>query len=458
MSLLTQNAAALELELEWLAIVIGAAIKGYFGSKETSGEASAGREKSEHIDVLDIALPVLPESSYQTVIDEQKMGFEERLVMILAVAPYVRPDVLDPFLLRHKTLDRGFTVFGGVSHAGQGGFWPTVETAAFLLSNGKLESRFHVQRMFESQHFFSKQKVLVTGAGDVLHGVFNTPLELSPEYLNYFTTGRKFQPAFSSSFPAKLLETSKEWDDLILPNKTLRDVEEVKAWLDHRATLLNDWELQRRINPGFRTLFHGPPGTGKTLTATLLGKVTGLPVYRVDLSLVVSKWIGETEKNLSNIFDQAENNDWILFFDEADALFGKRTQTSSSNDRYANQEVSYLLQRIEDFSGVVVLASNLKGNIDDAFARRFQSMVYFGEPKPEERRKLWKQLFAPPLQLEAKVDFNALAKEYEITGGNIVNVLRYASLMALRQKTRKIQLVDLREGVRRELAKSGRVA
>lgn len=141
------------------------------------------------------------------------------------------------------------------------------------------------------------------------------------------------------------------------------------AMIEHRHTLLDDWQLQDKIQPGFRSLFYGPPSTGKRLTASLLGKVTDLPVYRVDLAMVVSKYIGETEKNLAKVFNQAEKNDWILFFDEADALFGKRSETNSSNDRHANQEVVFLLQRIEHFPGIILLATNLKTNIDAAFAR-----------------------------------------------------------------------------------------
>src|SRR4029450_11218664 len=138
---------------------------------------------------------------------------------------------------------------------------------------------------------------------------------------------------------------------LVLPDSILDEVEEIRAWIEHRETLLRGWQLERKIKPGFRSLFYGPPGTGKTLTAALLGKTTGLDVYRVDLSLIVSKWVGETEKNLAGVFDQAEASDWILVFDEGEVLFGKRTQTSSSHDRYANQEVAYLLQRIEDCPG-----------------------------------------------------------------------------------------------------------
>src|SRR5579884_1805242 len=149
--------------------------------------------------------------------------------------------------------------------------------------------------------------------------------------------------------------------------------------------------------------------------------------------MVVSKWVGETEKNLASIFDEAERNDWLLFFDEADALFGKRTQTSSAHDRYANQEVSYLLQRIEDFSGVVILASNLKSNIDEAFARRFQSMIFFPMPAPAERLRLWQGAFAQRRRLDDSVDLEQIASEFEMSGGAVVNVLRYASLKAVRR-------------------------
>jgi SpoVK/Ycf46/Vps4 family AAA+-type ATPase len=235
------------------------------------------------------------------------------------------------------------------------------------------------------------------------------------------------------------------------------EVEEIRAWIEHRHTLLRDWGLERKIKPGFRSLFYGPPGTGKTLTASLLGKSTGLDVYRVDLSLVVSKYIGETEKNLASVFDQAERNDWILFFDEADALFGKRTQTSSAHDRYANQEVAYLLQRVEDFAGVVILASNLKGNIDEAFARRFQSMIHFPLPGPEERLRLWRSAFPNPSRLEPTVNLARIAEEYEISGGAIVNVLRSSSLATLRRGNGLIRTEDIYHGIRREFRKDGKV-
>jgi len=203
-------------------------------------------------------------------------------------------------------------------------------------------------------------------------------------------------------------------------------------------------------------LFHGPPGTGKTLTACLIGKHCGCDVYKIDLSLIVSKYIGETEKNLARVFDLAENRGWILFFDEADALFGKRTKVDDAHDRYANQEVSFLLQRIEEFHGVVILASNFKTNIDDAFLRRFQSVVAFPMPKPPERLRLWQEAFPAQVQLAADVDLPRVAERYELSGGTIMNVVRHALLMSLSRNESLVRREDLEEGIRRELLKEGR--
>jgi SpoVK/Ycf46/Vps4 family AAA+-type ATPase len=158
---------------------------------------------------------------------------------------------------------------------------------------------------------------------------------------------------------------------------------------------------------------------------------------------------------MANIFDQAENKDWILFFDEADALFGKRTATSDSKDRHANQEVAYLLQRVEDYSGVVILATNLKANMDIAFTRRFQTIIYFPAPNVEQRQQLWENSFKM-VEKEKDVDFSLIANEYKITGGSIINVLRYCSLSALRRGSNAVAMDDIIEGIKRELRKEGK--
>jgi SpoVK/Ycf46/Vps4 family AAA+-type ATPase len=215
--------------------------------------------------------------------------------------------------------------------------------------------------------------------------------------------------------------------------------------------------FKKSIKPGYRALFFGPPGTGKTLTASLLGKSMNMDVYRIELSSVVSKYIGETEKNLETIFQQAENRQWILFFDEADALFGKRSDTQSSNDRHANQEVAYLLQRIEEFPGVVILATNLKSNIDDAFLRRFQSMIFFPVPDPLQRQILWEKALNKSEYVASEVDVKELSKSYELAGGSIINVIRYAAIASLRNGSQLITQKDLLAGVAKEQRKQGRI-
>jgi SpoVK/Ycf46/Vps4 family AAA+-type ATPase len=280
---------------------------------------------------------------------------------------------------------------------------------------------------------------------------------LDPEYLELFTTGRVTKPRLSTSFPAQMITTEMDWNDLVLPDNTLAQIHEIETWVKYNEVILYEWGMKKKIKPGFRCLFYGPPGTGKTLTATLLGKTTGRDVFRIDLSTVISKYIGETEKNLASLFDKAESKEWILFFDEADALFGKRTNIRDAHDKYANQEVSYLLQRIENHSGLVILASNFKSNIDEAFTRRFQSIIYFPAPDTQERQLLWEKSFPSQLKLSRDISFDTLASRYELTGANIINVVQYVSLKSLEQGNNTINKSLLTEGIRKEYEKEGRI-
>lgn len=440
------QAATFDRELAWLGELIDASLSLYFNR--------ACRVQS----VRELAPPALngDPSSYAHMVCEHGLSSEERTILALALAPHLRPQALDPFLIRNTSLDRGFTEFGGAPAGAQEGFRPTIETAAFILAGTDLNRRLDLLQLFAPGRFFHERRVFQPDDPGAGRSRFSTALTLSEEMLVALIAGERFRPAHAPGFPAQRLDTELDWSDLVLPSLVMEEVEEIKAWIEHRHTLLYDWGLVRHIKPGFRSLFYGPPGTGKTLTASLLGKCTGLDVYRVDLSLVVSKYIGETEKNLAGVFDQAERYGWILFFDEADALFGKRTRTSSAHDRYANQEVAYLLQRVEDSSGVVILASNLKGNIDEAFARRFQSMIYFPLPGPEERVRLWRGAFSQTSRLDTDVDLESIAGQFEISGGAIVNVLRSASLLTLRNGRNSIQSHDILHAIRREFRKDGK--
>ena len=286
--------------------------------------------------------------------------------------------------------------------------------------------------------------------------LLRAPLQLGSEQLALVLTGQTPPPVLGVDFPAQRITTALQWKDLVLHPSTLKQIQELETFITHGATLLHDWGMAARLRPGYRALFHGPPGTGKSMSAALLGKLTGRDVYRIDLSLVVSKYIGETEKNLGRVFDRAQRRGWILFFDEAEALFGKRSETKDAHARYANQEVAYLLQRLEVFDGIVILAANLRDNLDEAFARRFESIVYFPPPRAAERLLLWKQGLPKQAKLDAGVELEAVAQEHELTGGSIMNIIRQVCLASIADGRRPITAGRLQQAILRELAKEGR--
>ncbi|MEO1054848.1 MAG: ATP-binding protein [Bacteroidota bacterium] len=443
---ITTNATDLELELDWLKKIL-----------KTRSLLNCNKE-SEYQDVFDIAPPYFngSASGYAQFVKEHELGFEERFLIILSIVPHIKPELLDVFLVRNDTTQQIFTEFGGRRGKSHNGFLPTGETVMFILAGTRLDRRFSLLEAFDGGHLFARKQILWLDEVEKGEPFLNGALTISQEALELFTTGDVRKPNYSADFPAKLLTTRMDWDDLVLNTFTRSQLSEIEIWLEHHHTLMKEWGMNKKLKPGYRTLFYGPPGTGKTLTASLLGKKIGVDVYRIDLSKVVSKYIGETEKNLAKIFDRAENKEWILFFDEAEALFGKRTNVSDAHDRYANQEVAYLLQRIEDYEGLVILASNLKSNLDDAFTRRFQTMIHFPMPEPEERMELWKKGFSDATELEDRIDLTEIAKKYNIAGGSIINVVQYCSLMALRRGERVIRLKDLIEGIRREYHKGSR--
>ncbi|QEY17603.1 ATP-binding protein [Cellvibrio sp. KY-GH-1] len=444
-----QNAATLERELNWFADVLNLRFTHYFGSPEIQAATA---------DIRSIAAPDLAQdnSEYAQLVRRYEMGFDERLVFILCLIPHVRPQALDIFFTQSQITGRAYTEFGGWRGKAHSGFLPSAETAVFLLAGQDLERRFAALQLFDEHHYFLKQGLLKLEHQAAGEPFLNATISVSAETLHRCTHGQVHKPDYSMEFPAKLITSPLSWNDLVLSQDVMEEIDHLHTWLKQGKELINRWELTRAVKPGYRSLFFGPPGTGKTLTATLLGASVGVDVYRIDLSMVVSKYIGETEKNLAGVFDQAQNKNWILFFDEADSLFGKRTQTSNSNDRHANQEISYLLQRIEDFPGVVILASNIKANIDEAFARRFQSIIYFPLPDDVERLRLLKNLFPNSNFLADDVNLQQLAEKYELSGGSLTNVARYAAIRATRQQRNKIQHADLVQGINKELLKEGR--
>ena len=444
---LSSNATCIRNEISWFRKIMELRFK-------LHADNQTGRDP-----LVEIELPALSDgvSPYAEVVRRFNMEQAERLMLILSYIPHVRPDVLDPFFIQNQSVQRRFTEFGGLTGLSHGGFLPTGETAMFLLAGDNIQERLRFYYLFDPEHFFFTENILRLSHRHQEEPLLSAALHLTPEYFERLTTGRSYHPPFSPEFPAQRITTMYEWDDLVLDPPTRQEIEDIAVWVQHQDMLMNDWMLRKRIKPGFRSLFYGPPGTGKTLTACLLGKATGLSVYRIDLSKVVSKYIGETEKNLASLFDHAQHQNWILFFDEADSLFGKRTESRNANDRAANQQVSYLLQRIEDFPGVVILATNMRSHLDEAFARRFQSMIHFPIPSAEHRLRLWEDNFKhKPYRLAAGVDLSKLARDYEISGGSIINVLRYACLKAVVRFPQEIFMQDLLSGIRKEIHKEGK--
>jgi hypothetical protein len=438
------NGAVIDAEIDWFLRLLDLRYRIHAGESEG--------------DVLALCPPPrLPDGPlpYAAGVRSAELSDAERLILILALLPYLRPQALDSLLIHNHNTARRFTEFGGTAGGAQSGFRPTRETALFLLAGESMDQRIDTLRLFQPDAPLQRYRILDLPSEPGEPGPW-LPLTVSERWIARLTSGATATRAFSPAFPAQLLTTHYSLANVVLDEGVREEIDSVLGWARNEARLMEDWGLASHIKPGYRALFHGPPGTGKTMTAAVLGKELGLPVYRVDLSRVVSKWIGETEKNLGALFDHAAHGEMLLFFDEADALFGKRGDTRSANDRHANQQIAYLLQRIEESPGLVILASNLKGNIDAAFARRFQAMVHFPMPEARDRAALWRAAFAtvPPSRV-GTIDFEAIARDHELAGGSIMNVLRHAAIQAAARGD-AISEHDLRAGIARELLKEGK--
>jgi len=385
------------------------------------------------------------------------LSFDEYTVVMLALAPHIRPGLLESAVRRALPEDSDFPQFGGRRDRDSRALLATGETAAFLLAGRDAEARFTVQYLFAPEHWFARKGILRLEEAERGAPYLSGRIIMARDWVERLTLGRTVAPSFSAAFPARRVETELDWPDLVLEPGAKARIEEIYRWLRHRRALAEHAMPPGRLRVGYRALFHGPSGTGKTLAASLLGKVSGLEVYRVDLSTVVSKYIGETEKNLAALFEAAQNRDWILFFDEADALFGKRTNVKDAHDRYANQEVSYLLQRVEDYDGLAVLATNLRTNIDDAFLGRFESIVRFSMPSQTERRQIWLSSMPRDPAPSDPEEFATSLARFELSGRSIVGALQFAALTALDAGSPVLRYEDAAEGVRREMEKEGRV-
>jgi SpoVK/Ycf46/Vps4 family AAA+-type ATPase len=273
-----------------------------------------------------------------------------------------------------------------------------------------------------------------------------------------FTAAARAQSNQALGRRAQKVNRAYVWADLVVPQRTIQQLREVCAAARCRNRIYEEWGFDRRLSEGkgLNALFYGPSGTGKTMSAGIVARELGLDLYKIDLSVIVSKYIGETEKHLSQIFREARSSNAILFFDEADAIFGKRSEVKDAHDRYANIEVSYLLQKMEDYEGIVILASNFRKNIDEAFTRRIHYFVEFPFPDAQYRERIWRTLVPATAPLAKDVDFAFLGRQFELAGGNIRNVVLAAASLAA-DGDGAIGMKHFIPAVARELQKMGRM-
>ncbi len=436
---MSTNIKALQIALDELKNYVSDCIARYFSSD--SGDQPV-------IEFPQLVHPILM---------DRTLSPHETVLLLCALAPHFQPDFFDTIMQQHLPKGGEFALFGGVKGTNTRYTLPTGDTVLFLLAGNDIIKRSEYTKLLSVEHWFYKENILWLEAVKDGEPRLSGRLIISTDFLEKLTEGRLTAPAFGPAFPAKKITTRQAWTDLVLPDSTVEHLEDIKAWLNHNTRVLKDPVLSKKITAGYRALFYGPSGTGKTLASSLLGQQFNKEVFRIDLSQVVSKYIGETEKNLEKVFAKAEKRDWILFFDEADALFGKRSQVQNAHDKYANQEVSYLLQRVEDFPGLVILASNFKSNIDPAFLRRFNSIIEFPMPSTHERHQLWQKALPTSFNISNDVDIKYLSEKYSLTGSTINQVVHYATLQMHHRQMSVITQNLLLQGIQKELKKEDKL-
>lgn len=306
----------------------------------------------------------------------------------------------------------------------------------FRFSTGQIQEAFHTARNFAIACNAADYKITI-------NDLYQACRMLSNQKLNHYA--QKIRPKFT-------------WDDIILPDDRKMQLRETCQWVKHHHVVFGEWGFERKLSlgKGLNILFAGPSGTGKTMAAEIIAGELELDLYKIDLSMVVSKYIGETEKNLNRIFEEAATSNAILFFDEADALFGKRSEVKDAHDRYANIEINYLLQKMEEHEGIVILATNMQKNLDEAFQRRLNFTVEFPFPDEEHRRRIWRNVFPAAAPLGTDIDFYFLAKRLKLSGGNIKNIAINAAFLAA-ENSGTIGMEHIILATKREFQKLGKL-
>lgn len=417
--------------------------------------------------------PVLSnESHYGQLVEQYDLSEEARLLLALGIAIHLNQVLLLP-LLELAKYPGTYPLIGGELTNQQRRFQPSAQTFLFLACGADIIGQGKLQYNFQERHPLLKDQVVQWKSFQGLHSQNKETYDewlykrviLHKDYYHYFMGGQMPLPEDNQSLPLTKLNTSLTFEDLVLPYQVRQDLQPLLDYAQNGQAIFNDSVLSSGFRKGYIALLHGAPGTGKTLIATTIGKKLGLVTYQLELAQTVSKYIGETSKNINQVFRELERTiehlkgkPSILFIDEADALVGKRSEVKDSKDRYANMDVSNLLQKLESFPGLVIMASNFQQNFDPAIKRRVDSFVRIPRPDTAQRTELWKRYLPQHLQYPTPDFAQQLGEQFRLTGAQINSIMKQVLITTYKQQVTIIDFEnDLEPAIKKEYIKNEEV-
>jgi len=429
-------------------------LEGLIKARMEELEGASRMNIEEHAESIDAQF-LKENTAFFKLLHEYSNTYVEYLMISLCFAAWFRPRSLKELARKKEKSDEGYAETGIMGNGVNNRFIPSLQTVLFLLAGTNMVKQAYYHTIIADHPMFKDQVLQLRKPYANNYFPLDQIIELDIAYYNYLLHGKR--PRFDETFdfPAQLLETNKSMDDLILKEGTKDQLQLIMNYARYQDQLFGREDVSAKFNPGMLCMLYGPPGTGKSFSVAVMSKALQMDAYRIDLSQVISKYIGETEKNLEKIFMRLSDKPCILFFDEADVLFGKRSEVKDAKDRYANQEVAYLLQRVENFPGLVILASNFKQNLDEAFRRRILVSIYMPPPESNERFLLWSRSIPESFSWEQEDLPLHLAEKHSFTGANISNVMKLACIQSESEGSSVIGMKTLKNFINMEYVKEG---
>lgn len=392
------------------------------------------------------------EGAYAELVKKHDLNSDERLLLMLAFSIHRKPELIRKFNFEDNRASLHIQPYQNIGA-------PTAETFLWLVCGSDLKARMEKDYLFDSNHLFFRENLLSLEHSGQYMGRYHGVLNMENDYIDLFMYNEYRIPQFSPEFPAVHAKTEYDIMEITMPKDMRSRLLEIRAAIEFEDYMRHDLAYGKDMTPGYLALFYGPPGTGKSLTAATLGKLLDMQVFEVDVSNLVSKYIGETTKNLDKLFRKASGKNWVLVFNEADALFSKRSEAKSSDDAgatHANQTISYLLEAIPRHKGVIILTTNMRHNFDKAFGRRINSEIHFKPLTPHQAGIYTKKYIHSKLPLEKEVDLEAVYKRHcqNISIASIHNIVHRLSRITLMVGNNKMKVAELERCVQDEVYKS----